>query len=123
LAGLPKVKSPARATPGERNWIACLKLRSRNPIGWCWISQQADHTVLKFAPFAERVVACDISSKMLTALRTFISRPNTEKVALVTTATESLPYKENKFDLVTYRIAPHHFSLVSAILIFGFSLF
>ena len=38
------------------------------------IATGGGHTALKFAPFVRRVVATDISSKMLTAARTFISR-------------------------------------------------
>ncbi len=80
------------------------------------IATGGGHTALKFAPIVERVVACDISSKMLIAARAFISRPDTENITFVTAAAESLPFKGNKFDLVTCRIAPHHFSNCPAFL-------
>ena len=44
------------------------------------IATGGGHTALKFAPFVRRVVATDISSKMLTAARTFITRPSTENL-------------------------------------------
>jgi len=44
------------------------------------IATGGGHTALKFAPYVRRVVATDISSKMLTAARIFISRAGTENV-------------------------------------------
>ena len=48
------------------------------------IATGGGHTALKFAPFVQRVVATDISSKMLTAARAFISRPGAENISFVT---------------------------------------
>lgn len=80
------------------------------------IATGGGHTALKFAPFVRQVVATDISSEMLTAARTFISRSGTEHITFVTACAESLPFKEEVFDLVTCRIAPHHFSNCPAFL-------
>ena len=74
------------------------------------IATGGGHTALKFAPFVQRVVATDISSKMLTAARNFINRTDTENVTFSSAEAEAMPFDEEIFDLVTCRIAAHHFS-------------
>ena len=74
------------------------------------------HTAWKFAPFVQRVVATDISSKMLTAARNFIARADIENVTFASAGAEAMPFDEDIFDLVTCRIAAHHFSDCTAFL-------
>ena len=65
---------------------------------------------MKFAPFVRRVAAVDISLKMLTAARKFVLRSGAENITFLSVNAEVLPFKNETFDLVTCRIAPHHFS-------------
>jgi ubiquinone/menaquinone biosynthesis C-methylase UbiE len=67
------------------------------------------HTALRFAPHVARVVACDLTPAMLQAARTFIGSQGSSNVDFLTSDAENLPFAANMFDLVTCRIAPHHF--------------
>ncbi len=67
------------------------------------------HTALKFAPHVARVVAADFSQAMLQAAREHILTSGNLNVRFVNTDAEAIALADNKFDLVTCRIAPHHF--------------
>jgi SAM-dependent methyltransferase len=73
------------------------------------IATGGGHTALRFAPHVGRVVAFDLTPKMLVAARTFIHGQGVENVTFVAGDAEILPLASNTFDLVTCRIAPHHF--------------
>lgn len=80
------------------------------------IATGGGHTALKFAPLVQRVLATDISPKMLTAARNFIDRAGAGNVAFASAGAEDMPFNEGIFDLVTCRIAAHHFSDCTAFL-------
>ena len=67
------------------------------------------HTVLKFAPHVARVVASDITPQMLQAAEAYITGRGKTNVEFRHAAAENLSFDDNTFDLVTCRIAPHHF--------------
>ncbi|MEZ4670642.1 MAG: class I SAM-dependent methyltransferase [Anaerolineae bacterium] len=67
------------------------------------------HTALRFAPLVRRVVACDLTPKMVYAAREFIKQKGGDNVTYAVGDAEQLPFVEGSFDLVTCRIAPHHF--------------
>ena len=67
------------------------------------------HSALRFAPLVGRVVACDLTPKMLYAAREFISQQGAGNVTYTAGDAEQLPFAGGSFDLVTCRIAPHHF--------------
>ncbi len=67
------------------------------------------HTALRFAPHVARVIATDIAPKMLQAAEAFILNMGVNNVTFHFADAESLPFKDEVFDLVTCRIAPHHF--------------
>lgn len=67
------------------------------------------HTALKFAPHVRHVVASDITAAMLAAAEAFISAQGVANVSFRQADAEALPFPEATFDLVTCRIAPHHF--------------
>jgi SAM-dependent methyltransferase len=67
------------------------------------------HTALKMAAGAGKVVAADLTSKMLQAARTFIQSQGIYPVEYVASDAEQLAFADGTFDLVTCRIAPHHF--------------
>jgi len=69
------------------------------------------HTALAFASIAARVVACDLTEPMLHAARAFITgRRPSSPVSFVAGNVEALPFSEGAFDVVTCRIAAHHFA-------------
>lgn len=67
------------------------------------------HTALKFAPYVARVIASDVTLKMLQAAEVHITGKGVTNVEFKHAAAENLPFDDNTFDLVTCRIAPHHF--------------
>ena len=79
--------------------------------GWLMldIATGGGHTALKFAPLVGRVVALDLTPKMLKAARGFITEKGVSNVAFTGGDAEQLPFVAHTFDLVICRIAPHHF--------------
>ncbi len=75
----------------------------------CDIATGGGHTALKIAPHVRRMVATDYALPMLNAARTFITAQGAANVAFVPADAENLPFAANTFDLITCRIAPHHF--------------
>ncbi len=73
------------------------------------IATGGGHTALKFAPHVAHVIASDLTPKMLDAAREFIIRQGVTNVAFKQADAEDLPFADGTFDLVTCRIAPHHF--------------
>ena len=67
------------------------------------------HTALRFAPHVARVVASDVTPQMLRAAEAHVSSKGVTNVEFKYAAAENLPFDDNTFDLVTCRIAPHHF--------------
>ena len=67
------------------------------------------HTALKFSPLVGQVVASDLTARMLAAAREFIQAQNAPNLVYAQADAEALPFKTEAFDLVTCRIAAHHF--------------
>jgi ubiquinone/menaquinone biosynthesis C-methylase UbiE len=67
------------------------------------------HTALEFAPFVAQVMATDITPRMLEVAEAFVAEKGTGNVAFEPADAEGLPFEDEMFDLVTCRIAPHHF--------------
>jgi SAM-dependent methyltransferase len=68
------------------------------------------HTALAFASVAPRVVAFDLTEPMLHAARDFVRSRGAGTVAFVAGDVEALPFRAGAFDIVTCRIAAHHFA-------------
>ncbi|KAA3643343.1 MAG: class I SAM-dependent methyltransferase [Chloroflexi bacterium] len=73
------------------------------------IATGGGHTALKFAPHVAKVVASDLTPQMLAAAEKHIRAQGVENVEFKQVDAEDLPFTDNRFDLVTCRIAPHHF--------------
>jgi ubiquinone/menaquinone biosynthesis C-methylase UbiE len=67
------------------------------------------HTALKFAPYVHSVLATDLTPNMLSAAENHIRAQGLENVEFKIADAENLPLENDTFDLVTCRIAPHHF--------------
>lgn len=67
------------------------------------------HAALKLAPRVARVVAADLTPEMLAAARDFIRGQGAANVDFEPADAEDLPFASASFDLVTCRIAAHHF--------------
>ncbi len=82
----------------QANWIACD------------IATGGGHTALKIAPHVRKMIATDYAPTMLAAAREFILSQAASNVEFIPADAENLPFASNIFDLITCRIAPHHFA-------------
>ncbi len=73
------------------------------------------HTALKFAPVVKQVTAADLTARMLEKAKAFIvDGQGIGNVVFQQADAEALPFDDGRFDLVTCRIAPHHFPNAAA---------
>jgi ubiquinone/menaquinone biosynthesis C-methylase UbiE len=77
------------------------------------IATGGGHTANSFAPFVKKVSALDLTEEMLAAARNFIRGNGHQNVDFIQGDAENLPFGADGFDIVTCRIAPHHFSNVN----------
>lgn len=77
------------------------------------IATGGGHTAIKFAPHVNHVEATDITPKMLEQVDNHIASKKLGNITTKIEDAESLSYSDNTFDLVTCRIAPHHFPNVA----------
>ena len=73
------------------------------------IATAAGHTAFVLAPHVAHVWATDITPEMLALAQQQAQERGLANVTVETADAEALPYDEASFDLVTCRIAPHHF--------------
>lgn len=73
------------------------------------IATGGGHTALAFAPHVRAVVASDLTPQMLVAAELFIRDQGVTNIAFERADAEALPFADAGFDVVTARIAPHHF--------------
>jgi ubiquinone/menaquinone biosynthesis C-methylase UbiE len=67
------------------------------------------HTALAFAPHVASVVATDLTPAMLAVAEQFVTRQGITNVRWQIADAEALPFEAEQFDIVTCRVAPHHF--------------
>lgn len=72
------------------------------------------HTALAVAPHAGQVVVSDLTPKMLAAAEEHIRSKGIQNVSFEIADAEAMPFEDASFDIVTCRIAPHHFGDVQA---------
>ena len=72
------------------------------------------HTALAVASVVGHVVATDLTPKMLDAAEAFIMGKGVKNVSFQVAEAEHLPFDDASFDIVTCRVAPHHFDDVHA---------
>lgn len=98
------VRSPIHATGADLERL--LELADPQP-DWLVldVATGGGHTARVLAPYVARVIASDLTPRMLMAARATLP----EGVAVVVSDAERLSFPVNTFDLVTCRIAAHHF--------------
>jgi ubiquinone/menaquinone biosynthesis C-methylase UbiE len=67
------------------------------------------HAALAVARHVREVVATDLTAEMLRAAEAFIRGQGAANVSFQEADATALPFGDGEFDLVTCRIAPHHF--------------
>jgi ubiquinone/menaquinone biosynthesis C-methylase UbiE len=78
------------------------------------IATAAGHTALAFAPHVAHVIASDLTDEMLVEAAQFLASKGATNASVAKADAEALPFDDAAFDLVTCRIAPHHFPDVAA---------
>jgi ubiquinone/menaquinone biosynthesis C-methylase UbiE len=74
------------------------------------VSTGAGHTALAFAPHVAHVIASDLTPQMLATAQKLAAERGITNVEFKPADAQSLPFEENTFDLVTNRLALHHFA-------------
>lgn len=74
------------------------------------IATGGGHTALRFSPQVRVVIATDMTLRMLSTARTFVTGQGVDNIEFGCAKAENLPFLEAVFDTVTCRIAPHHFT-------------
>ncbi len=70
------------------------------------------HVAYTFAPHVERMWATDITQEMLDMVKAEAKKRGLDNVRTTYAKAEALPFEDGTFDLVTCRIAPHHFDSI-----------
>jgi ubiquinone/menaquinone biosynthesis C-methylase UbiE len=73
------------------------------------VATGAGHTALAFAPHVAHVVATDLTAQMLAKTAELAARRGLTNVETRPADAEALPFDDASFDLVTCRLAFHHF--------------
>jgi len=73
------------------------------------IATGAGHVALALAPRLAHVVVSDLTPQMLGVARELACERNISNISFADLRAEALPFVDATFDLVTCRIAPHHF--------------
>jgi ubiquinone/menaquinone biosynthesis C-methylase UbiE len=74
------------------------------------VSTGAGHTALAFAPHVAHVIASDLTPQMLAAAQRLAAERGVTNIEFKTADAQALPFEDNAFDLVTNRLALHHYS-------------
>jgi ubiquinone/menaquinone biosynthesis C-methylase UbiE len=73
------------------------------------VATGAGHTALAFAPHVAKVTASDITDQMLAEAKRLAAERGLGNVKTARAKAEDLPFPDMSFDLVTCRLAAHHF--------------
>jgi ubiquinone/menaquinone biosynthesis C-methylase UbiE len=80
------------------------------------IATGGGHTARRFAPHVRQVIASDVTHRMLLAARGNFEKHDLHQITVQQANAEALPYPDEAFDLVTCRVAAHHFGNVNVFL-------
>ena len=80
------------------------------------VATGAGHVAYAFAPHVARVWASDITDEMLAIVRQEAAKRGHGNIRTAHAKAEALPFEDASFELVTSRIAPHHFDSIPAFL-------
>jgi ubiquinone/menaquinone biosynthesis C-methylase UbiE len=78
------------------------------------VATGAGHTAAIFAPHVAKVIASDLTPEMLEESRKLAAQKGLTNMETAPADAEELPFGNDTFNLVTCRIAPHHFPDVAA---------
>jgi len=80
------------------------------------VATAAGHTAFAVAPHVAHVLATDLTPEMIPVAQGVAAEKGIANVSFETADAEALPYPAESFDLITCRIAPHHFEHIDRFL-------
>jgi ubiquinone/menaquinone biosynthesis C-methylase UbiE len=80
------------------------------------IATGGGHVAYAFAPHVARVWATDITPEMLDLVKEEAQKRGLPNIRTAYAKAEALPFEDGSFDIVTCRIAPHHFDSIQEFL-------
>jgi ubiquinone/menaquinone biosynthesis C-methylase UbiE/catechol 2,3-dioxygenase-like lactoylglutathione lyase family enzyme len=72
------------------------------------------HVANALAPLVSQVTALDLTPEILVQAEKFIRQNGHENVEMVQGDAEQMPFSDESYDIVTCRIAPHHFPNITS---------
>ena len=116
-APTPPCTATAPSTPKAPAWRAWSSLVQPQATWQALdVATGGGHMALAVASHVKAVVASDLTPQMLTVAAELARERGLGNVTVEPADAEKLPFNDDAFDLVTCRIAPHHFSNVRAFL-------
>ncbi|MET3698518.1 ubiquinone/menaquinone biosynthesis C-methylase UbiE [Bacillus oleivorans] len=106
------VNSPLHAKGNDLAWMKQWLIESGKGGILLDVATGGGHVALTFAPFFEQVVALDLTPEMLKVAEKFIKDKGHSNVSFQLGNAEDLPFTDESFDVITCRIAAHHFPQV-----------
>ncbi|MDF2963965.1 MAG: Methyltransferase domain protein [Paenibacillus sp.] len=82
---------------------------AENSMNLLDVATGGGHVAKLFAPVVKQVTAFDLTEEMLEQAKVFISQSGLDNVAYVHGDAEHMPFGDSEFDIVSCRIAAHHF--------------
>ena len=73
------------------------------------VATGAGHTAIAFAPYVSRIVATDITEEMLQTTLKLARQRGVNNLEVTVADAVALPFDDHTFDMVTCRLAFHHF--------------
>jgi ubiquinone/menaquinone biosynthesis C-methylase UbiE len=73
------------------------------------VATGAGHVAVALAPHLAHAIASDLTPQMLAVARSLAEKAKLANVSFAGLRAEAMPFADATFDLVTCRIAPHHF--------------
>jgi ubiquinone/menaquinone biosynthesis C-methylase UbiE len=67
------------------------------------------HVARTFAPYVAEVVATDLTPEILEHAAAYFAEQGLSTISTAIADAEAIPFEDGSFDIVTCRIAPHHF--------------
>src|SRR5690606_464441 len=80
------------------------------------VATGAGHVAYAFAPHVARQWATDVTEEMLAIVRKEADKRGLANIRTAFASAEALPFEDESLDLVTCRIAAHHFESIPAFL-------
>src|SRR5262245_19537047 len=102
------LSSPTHASGEDLDWVLELAAPRDDDIALD-VGTGVGHVLRRIAPRVRMAVGADATPGMLEGARLQLDREGITNAVIVVTPAERLPFLDSSFDVVTCRLAAHHF--------------